>query len=217
MPRLSDWLRQRTFDAKAVIVKSPRKGATLNTNASSPLGDRKRLSVVGDITIISFVRTLLKTRSPFAVIGRVIFAIANALNRELRGWPSPHVAIEILKSKRAKPAPTHLDSAPAIVFVIDCFGIVAALLYRVPDALLWAVAHTMRYFGLPSYFGLQTTTRTGMSSGEIRQQDKHPRRSAFARANNRSPFRGGVKRTFFYDSQAFKFLALGDHLANSHA
>jgi len=119
----------------------------------------------------SAVFVLLRPRRPAAVTGFVVAVIVDTVKREA-GRFLAHVSEKVFKA--VTPAVAHFDAAPAVVFKLLNFRIIAARFHLRPRAVCGAPAAGCVAVGeisLAGYIAQQTPARSRISAAQVTGAD----------------------------------------------
>ena len=118
--------------------------------------------------IVSFIVSLLKKCSPYAIFRAVPDIIIYSFNAMVGRWPWPHIGMEILK--RMEPARTYVNSTSSVISKIGIIRISCSSLNFTPYAIFRTFRHMMRYRPLTNKFFPQAATTFGASVFYIADQ-----------------------------------------------
>ncbi len=119
----------------------------------------------------SFVATLFKVCSPFAIRRLVVTLWVNAVNRVFRGRLSAHIFIKV--QERIHPSITNSHASPTVVLKTYMLRLIASFFHFLPCYIFWGFYLAMKNMCSGNYIGTTIPTpsapvhRTPASSPEL--------------------------------------------------
>jgi hypothetical protein len=151
------------------VAKSPPHNLLANSQFFCPLNARLGYSVIGNIHVISGVSSLLFTRGPSAIIGRIVTIIINSINRIFAGQSFPHIGIKVFKG--VSPAITNSNTSSTITRIIRIIRIGTTIDKSSPYSIFGAFPHSMFCIEVPGIFFLPTSTTCRCTPKQTRLHD----------------------------------------------
>ena len=113
---------------------------------------------------------MLQPSRPPAIVGLITPTVVYTVQRQTFG-PWPHIGIEVTE---IMPVATYLDPAPAVIFVLFVFMVLATLKHCCPRNVFWRAGHTMSGKTSNSILTVVTAATSnkalknmGLSSGDL--------------------------------------------------